>query len=506
MTRAERTKPTTMAKAETSNAAGAPAEYVVIGKDVLELLSSAMYVDPLTIFREYIQNAADAIDHARELGVLGDGAAGEVAVTFDTVQRRIMIRDNGAGIPIAEAGRRLLSIGGSTKRGTRARGFRGVGRLAGLAYCRQLIFRTRAAGDDQVFELRWDCMKLKAALREVGQDDDLPGVIDRIVAMGRIAPGEFPEHFFEVEMLEVVRHHRQDALLNEDLVGQYLSEVAPVPFDVSFRHSPAIVDHIAPHVRTGDLDITINKGRALRRRHRDTFPVSDTVADEVGDLELLTFEGRDGGVAAVGWLVHHAYLGALPDRAGVKGLRLRAGNVQVGGAHLLEEAFPEPRFNSWTIGELHVVDPRLVPNARRDHFEQNVHFADLAAQVQPLARAIAKRCRAASIERNQAKRAQALVAALAPEMKAVAARRPDLAAQVAQCARSLKAVAAQVGRSGAGDPAVAALTDLLTTLEATAALSPREQVEAYLKGLLDAGALTKDDLKAITGGLRKAPS
>lgn len=506
MTRAERTKSAAAAETISLPPTAAPADYVVIGKDVLELLSSAMYVDPLTIFREYVQNAADAIDHARELGVLDDDAAGEVAITFDTVQRKILIRDNGAGIPIAEAGRRLLSIGGSTKRGTRARGFRGVGRLAGLAYCRQLIFRTRAAGDDQVFELRWDCMKLKAALREVGQADDLPGVIDRIVAMGPIAPGGFPEHFFEVEMLEVVRHHRQDALLNEDLVSQYLAEVAPVPFDDSFRHSAAILTHIAPHVRTGDLDITINGGGVLRRRHRDTFPVSDTVTDEVGDLQLLTFEGRDGGVAAVGWLVHHAYLGALPDRAGVKGLRLRAGNVQVGGAHLLEDVFPEPRFNSWTIGELHVVDPRLVPNARRDHFEQNVHFADLTAQVQPLARAIAKQCRAASIERNQAKRAQASVAALAPEMKAVAERRPDLAARVAECARSLKAVAGQVRRTGAADPAVTALDDLLTTLDATAALPPIAQAERYLKGLLDAGALTRDDLKAITKGLRKTPS
>ena len=33
-----------------------------IGKDILELLSSSMYVDPLSIYPEYVQNAADAID------------------------------------------------------------------------------------------------------------------------------------------------------------------------------------------------------------------------------------------------------------------------------------------------------------------------------------------------------------------------------------------------------------------------------------------------------------
>ena len=34
---------------------------IVIGKDVLELLSTSMYVDPMTIYREYVQNAADPL-------------------------------------------------------------------------------------------------------------------------------------------------------------------------------------------------------------------------------------------------------------------------------------------------------------------------------------------------------------------------------------------------------------------------------------------------------------
>lgn len=43
---------------------------VVIGKDILELLANAMYVDPLTIYREYVQNSADSIDEARLAGTL----------------------------------------------------------------------------------------------------------------------------------------------------------------------------------------------------------------------------------------------------------------------------------------------------------------------------------------------------------------------------------------------------------------------------------------------------
>ena len=47
------------------------ADDIVIGKDILELLSSSMYVDPMTIYREYVQNAADSIDEARAGGYWG---------------------------------------------------------------------------------------------------------------------------------------------------------------------------------------------------------------------------------------------------------------------------------------------------------------------------------------------------------------------------------------------------------------------------------------------------
>ena len=72
----------------------------------------------------------------------------------------------------------------------------------------------------------------------------------------------------------------------------------------------------------------------------------------------------DGAPAAVGWLVHHEYDGAVPVGTGFKGVRLRVGNVQIGGHALLEGLFTEARFNSWSIGEVHVLDRRVVPNAR----------------------------------------------------------------------------------------------------------------------------------------------
>ena len=55
---------------------------VIVGKDILELLSSSMYVEPLTIFREYVQNSADAIDEAVDKGIL-EASAGRIEIETD---------------------------------------------------------------------------------------------------------------------------------------------------------------------------------------------------------------------------------------------------------------------------------------------------------------------------------------------------------------------------------------------------------------------------------------
>jgi hypothetical protein len=83
-----------------------------------------------------------------------------------------------------------------------------------------------------------------------------------------------------------------------------------------------------------------------------------------------------------------------------KGLRMRTGNMQVGGYSLLEELFPEPRFNGWAVGEVHVIDKRLIPNGRRGNFDQNVHLDNLINHLAPIARDISWRCRQSSIARK----------------------------------------------------------------------------------------------------------
>lgn len=373
-------------------------QIIKIGKDIIELVTSGMYVSPLTIYREYLQNAADSIDAARACGVIGD-EKGKVTVQLDHAARTITIRDNGAAIPAKHAAAILMAIGSSQKRQTRARGFRGVGRLSGIAYCRELEFRSKAAGERQIVSVVWDCRGLRSRLADGTFKDDLRTLISDSVSL-EISPWEDRnEHFFEVILRDVSRH-RQDLLLNEREISHYLSQVAPVPFSSDFRFARKIRTALNEHgIKTGALGLTVG-GEAVYRPYRDEIPSVGSTSLQVRSVEIVDFANVDGEVGAVGWIAHHDYLKSISSTLGIRGLRARVGDVQVGDANLFDEVFREPRFNGWAIGELHVLDRRIVPNGRRDGFEVNHHAYNLFAQLGPLAQHISNRCRSASVGRN----------------------------------------------------------------------------------------------------------
>lgn len=366
----------------------------VVGKDVLELLSTAMYVDPLTIYREYVQNAADAVDQARA----GGQGAGRIEIVLDAATRTVTIRDDGAGIPASDFRRVLTSVGASAKRGTEARGFRGVGRLSGLAYARSLTFQSRSAGEAQVSTMTWNCQALRAALRDPADTRDLAAIIDAITTT--TVTDEAGAPYFEVRLEGVVRQG-DDRVMSPGAVADYLSEIAPVPLDPSFSHGAAIAERLGGTVALGDLSITVNRGEPITRPFRDELPVEGGRSLRLREVAFVEVPSIDGGIAAVGWIAHHDYEGAIHPSTRVRGLRVRAGDVQVGEAGVLADVFPESRFDAWTIGDVHVLDPRIIPNGRRDDFERNVHLANLKNHLAPLGRDVANRCRTSSRDRKR---------------------------------------------------------------------------------------------------------
>lgn len=137
----------------------------VMGKNIWDNLTSGMYSDSKIIFREYIQNACDAIDEAKKLCLIGEDD-GEIEIILDNKTRNILIKDNGAGIPSSIFEAKVGNVADSDKIIGEDKGFRGIGRLCGLAYCDKIIFSSKYKGEDIISMMLIDAQKLRQLLYE----------------------------------------------------------------------------------------------------------------------------------------------------------------------------------------------------------------------------------------------------------------------------------------------------------------------------------------------------
>lgn len=158
-------------------------EIVQVGKYTLESLTTGMYSDPKIVYREYIQNSVDSLEHAVSLGMLEQqGMRIDIIVNAD--ESYISIKDNGTGISAAEAAQTLMNVGSSKKRNANNRGFRGIGRLGGMSYCNTLVFTTSAENEKVKTVVSFDCKKLRHLLVPGEYEDmSLSAVLEEITTI-----------------------------------------------------------------------------------------------------------------------------------------------------------------------------------------------------------------------------------------------------------------------------------------------------------------------------------
>ena len=175
---------------------------ISIGKFTLESLTTGMYNEPESCYREYIQNAVDSIDMAIDQGLIQLDES-RIEIIVDESHREISIKDNGTGISSNLARKTLLDIGNSTKLHTENRGFRGIGRLGGLSYCKKLSFCTTTRGEDVKTIVTFDCERLKKLLIP-GQEDKhtLQSVIETVTNVS-VLEEQTSSHYFIVKMEDV---------------------------------------------------------------------------------------------------------------------------------------------------------------------------------------------------------------------------------------------------------------------------------------------------------------
>ena len=382
----------------------------LVGTDILGLISTGIHTNPLTLYREYIQNAADAIER------FASCKEGRVDIFVDAASRGLTIRDNGPGLSLQQAKDALIPVARSDKRAVSNRGFRGFGRLSGLACCQSVVFVTRNKADAPATQLTWNGKKMRKCITERLA---LEETISECVRIERLKAENMPEHFFEVRV-EGVHRHTAALVLNVNAVRDYIGEVCPVPFSAEFPYKQHISEVFEHRQLPLELDIYLHQGESrhveldaakhLNRLHGAHAPLSAERKDDFIEFEKIEIPALSGeAFAAVGWIAHTSYLGALHLRSQVRSLRARVGNIQIGDETAFDHLFSETRFNRWCVGEIHILDPRIIPNGARDYFETNVHLRNLENHLIVLCREIEQKCRAASKRRNLSKKYQAFL-------------------------------------------------------------------------------------------------
>ena len=376
---------------------------IIIGKYALESLTTGMYSDPFVVYREYIQNAADSIDEAAKCGFIAH-SAGLISISIDPRERKIVISDNGIGISPSKALETLTNIGNSLKKHNVNRGFRGIGRLSGLSYCGRLTFETSCAGENSAVRVSYDAKRLGELLTDRSGED----ITAERVLLDVLTTDAFPEpestHYFRVIMQDV---SDDSGLLNDEKVLDYLSQVGPVPFDISnFHWANAIEEECEQRFkRVNSYNIRLNTPHVstqVFKPYVDEFEVGRTSGckDTIQQIEYATLYNRSGNVSGFVWYGVSSLFGTIADK-NIKGLRVRVGNIMVGDHQTMNSLFKDPRFNGWIIGEIMIDDDELIPNARRDNFEKNAAYYHFMEQLDPIASNIVRRIRAVSSQRNK---------------------------------------------------------------------------------------------------------
>lgn len=376
---------------------------VQVGKYTLESLTTGMYSDPKIVYREYIQNSVDSLENAVRQGIIEQSSM-RIDIIVSEENSRISIRDNGTGITSSETQATLMNVGNSKKRNANNRGFRGIGRLGGMSYCDTLIFSTSYEGENCKTIVTFDCKTLKKLLVP-GQYEDLSlsDVLGKITTI-EVQPEKTEKHYFVVEMENV---SGSSDLLNIDAAKSYISQVAPLPYQT--RHfiyisqlKKFLKDHgygleefpIFVGEEESDLEPVYKPNKSRFRADRNKKTVDEISSMAYFDVTI------DGELYALGWYGNCGWYGFLSDRE-ISGFRVRKGNILIGDSKTLNGIFKESRFNGWTQGEIFIVTDKLVPNARRDDFEQNEAYYQLIDSLSTgVAVDIARAIREASQTRN----------------------------------------------------------------------------------------------------------
>jgi molecular chaperone HtpG len=163
-------------------------------------------------------------------------------------------------------------------------------------------------------------------------------------------------------------------LLDFQQVKDYLSFVAPVPYQNQFIYRKEIYDHARQlGAKIDEYNILLN-GESIFKKYTTILKDSATGPkyDDIFGVDFHDFYDKRDELFAWMWVGISKFQKAIPKINQMRGLRLRKENIQIGGEDSLQKLFKEDRGNSYFVGEVFAMNRDLIPNSQRDYFNENL--------------------------------------------------------------------------------------------------------------------------------------
>lgn len=341
-----------------------------IGKGILRICMGDNYTDATVVFREYVQNAIDAIYQAESLNII---SSTDNYVSIDTISGNVQIMDRGIGVKAEDIGPVLVDLGNSTKT-TSDIGQYGIGRLSGANWCDRIIFETSYKGEDVRSILIFDA-KLARKLVKEEDSQDCGDVMDQ-VTFYESQPESVDDHYFRVTLENV-----KEDLRDEDTIRNYLSFIAPVPYEDNFYddcQKKAFINfpkfkELSYREKTCKVHLN---GKPIVKPYLSTIYI-DSKPLKITPPAFFLISDEDYGDLAWGWYSINEEARQMGESVNYKGLRLRAKNMAVGTQDYLISYFKNPTDANYVIGEIFVIHEGIQPTGSRDGIKSSKEYTEL---------------------------------------------------------------------------------------------------------------------------------
>lgn len=335
-----------------------------IGAEIISILTKGMYLDPKDALREYIQNGIDA--EAKDINV-------------KIRQDIVVVQDNGFGMD-KNTMRKSVRIGISDKNPKLKVGFMGIGIYSSFHLCDQLHIYSKTY-DEKPNKMVFDFLAMRHQLerqRELRFSDNLKkeeiialqDLMEDNIEIFELNEKEFPKVGTRIEMINLEpTFFKTISQFSE--ISTYLEQVIPLPFSPNFKYGNEISHYITKICEDRKISHTfINLKLQINNDIRTLYrPYTDELFDNSTSLEpeFITI-GTQSEFFGIAWGCLNSSKNSIKSNS-LRGFILKKNGFSIGNRNDMLPYFGRQIYFNRYVGEIIVLNQKLLPNASRSEFE-----------------------------------------------------------------------------------------------------------------------------------------